>query len=82
MLAAIDTAKRRISFETYIYSDGSVADQFTAALERAARRGVQVTIVADSVGAMSIGSTHENVCGAPARSSTTSTRHAGTRSKK
>ena len=59
MLAAIDAAKRRISFETYIYSDGSVADQFTAALERAARRGVQVTIVADSVGAMSIGSTHE-----------------------
>ena len=59
MLAAIDAAKRRISFETYIYSDGSVADQFTAALERAARRGVQVTIVADSVGAMSIGSTHD-----------------------
>ena len=59
MLAAIDAAKRRISFETYIYSDGSVADQFTAALERAARRGVQVTIVADSVGAMSIGSIHD-----------------------
>ena len=59
MLAAIDAAKRRISFETYIYSDGSVADQFTAALERAARRGVKVTIVADSVGAISIGSTHE-----------------------
>jgi cardiolipin synthase len=59
MLAAIDAAKRRISFETYIYSDGSVADHFTAALERAARRDVQVTIVADSVGAMSIGSTHD-----------------------
>ena len=45
MLAAIDAAKRRISFETYIYS--------------AARSGVKVTIVADSVGAISIGSTHE-----------------------
>jgi cardiolipin synthase A/B len=59
MLAAIDAAQRRISFETYIYSEGTVADQFTAALERAARRGVKVTIVADSVGAISIGSTHE-----------------------
>ena len=59
MLAAIDAAKRRISFETYIYSEGSVADQFTAALERASRRGVSVTIVADAVGAISIGSTHE-----------------------
>ena len=40
MLDAIEKAKRRISFETYIYDTGSVAGQFTAALERAARRGV------------------------------------------
>jgi len=31
MLRAIDTAKRRISFETYIYSDGEVAAAFTEA---------------------------------------------------
>ena len=43
-------AKRRISFETYIYESGIVADQFTAALEEAAHRGVRVNMVVDSVG--------------------------------
>jgi cardiolipin synthase A/B len=50
MLDAIRGARRRISFETYIYESGSVASQFTAALEDAARRGVRVNIVVDSVG--------------------------------
>jgi cardiolipin synthase A/B len=50
MLAAIRGAKRRISLETYIYQSGEVADQFTAALEEAARRGVRVNMVVDSVG--------------------------------
>ena len=34
MLAAIDGATRRISFETYVYESGEIADKFTAALER------------------------------------------------
>jgi cardiolipin synthase len=51
MLDAIRNAKRRISFETYIYDTGEVAGQFTAALEAAARRGVRVNLVVDSVGA-------------------------------
>jgi cardiolipin synthase len=51
MLRAIDGAARRISFESYIYESGAVAEQFTAAFERAARRGVRVQIVVDSVGA-------------------------------
>ena len=51
MLDAIRNAKRRISFETYIYDTGEVADQFTVALEAAARRGVRVNLVVDSVGA-------------------------------
>ena len=51
MLDAIRNAKRRISFETYIYDKGEVADRFTAALEEAARRGVHVNMVVDSVGA-------------------------------
>ncbi len=51
MLDAIGQAKRRISFETYIYDKGEVADRFTAALEQAARRGVHVNMVVDSVGA-------------------------------
>jgi len=51
MLEAIRRAKRRISFETYIYDTGQVANQFTAALEEASRRGVHVNLVVDSVGA-------------------------------
>jgi cardiolipin synthase A/B len=50
MLEAIKSAKRRISSETYIYDKGQVADEFTAALEEAARRGVHVNLVVDSVG--------------------------------
>jgi cardiolipin synthase len=51
MLEAIAGARKRISFETYIYDTGTVADRFTAALEAAARRGVRVRIVVDAVGA-------------------------------
>ena len=58
MLEAIASAKRRISFETYIYDTGQVADQFTAALESAARRGVKVRVVVDSVGASSMDQAH------------------------
>ena len=58
MLESIDTAKRRISFETYIYDSGAVPDRFTAALEAAARRGVHVTIVIDAVGAASMDNGH------------------------
>ena len=54
MLKAIDEARRRISFETYIYDTGSVATQFTAALERAAQRGVLVQLTIDAVGASSM----------------------------
>jgi cardiolipin synthase len=50
MLDAIRSARRRISFETYIYDAGRVADEFTAALEQAAGRGVHVNLVVDSVG--------------------------------
>jgi cardiolipin synthase len=50
MLRAISEAKRRVSFETYIYDKGSVGEQFTAALETAARRGVQVDLVVDAMG--------------------------------
>ena len=50
MLGAINGARRRISFETYIYDKGIVGDQFTAALEAAAHRGVQVNLVIDAMG--------------------------------
>jgi cardiolipin synthase len=60
MLRAIDDAQRRISFETYIFDTGSVATQFTAALERAARRGVRVQLTIDAVGASSMEKDHLN----------------------
>ncbi|MGB2715343.1 MAG: phospholipase D-like domain-containing protein [Vicinamibacterales bacterium] len=58
MLDAINGARKRISFETYIYDTGSVADRFTAALEAAARRGVRVRVVVDAVGASSMDTAH------------------------
>jgi len=54
MLGAIAGAKRRISFETYIYEKGSVGEQFTAALEAAAKRGVQVILITDAMGSKKI----------------------------
>ena len=51
MLAAIDGAQHRVSFEGYIFSPGEVGDLFTSAFEAAARRGVEVRLVLDSVGA-------------------------------
>ena len=50
MLAAINAARRRIVFETYIYEQGAVGSEFSAAFEAAARRGVQVSMVVDAMG--------------------------------
>jgi cardiolipin synthase A/B len=58
MLASVRGAKRRISFETYIYDKGEIADEFTRALEDAARRGVRVSLVVDAVGASGIDGEH------------------------
>lgn len=58
MLEAIESASRRISFETYIYDRGEVAERFTTALEQAARRGVTVNVVVDAVGGASMERDH------------------------
>jgi cardiolipin synthase len=58
MLAAVRGAKRRISFETYIYKKGQMADEFTRAFEEAARRGVRVNLVIDAVGGSGIDADH------------------------
>jgi cardiolipin synthase A/B len=50
MLEAIDKAKRRISFETYVFKDGEIGDRTVEALARAAQRGVTVRIVVDPIG--------------------------------
>jgi cardiolipin synthase A/B len=55
MLNAIRGAKRRISFESYIYSSGSeMGDAFTQAFVDAAGRGVKVQLVLDAVGSASL----------------------------
>jgi cardiolipin synthase len=58
MLEAIGRARHRVSFETYVYESGEVADRFTAAFEAAARRGVTVRIVLDAIGAKRIDAEH------------------------
>ena len=58
MLAAIRAAKRRISFETYIYKTGQMAEEFTRAFEDAARRGVRVSLVVDAVGGNGMDDAH------------------------
>ena len=50
MLAAVNGARRRISFETYIYNKGTIGEQFTNAFIAAAKRGVQVQLVIDAMG--------------------------------
>ena len=54
MLAAINGARRRISFETYIYEKSTIGEQFTAALEAAGKRGVQVNLVIDAIGSKAV----------------------------
>jgi cardiolipin synthase A/B len=54
MLAAVNGAQRRISFETYIYNEGTIGKQFTEAFIAAAKRGVQVQLVIDAIGSNKI----------------------------
>ncbi len=58
MLEAIAGARERISFETYVYEKGHIADQFTAALEQAARRGVTVNMILDAIGTAGMDASH------------------------
>jgi cardiolipin synthase len=54
MLAAVNAATRRISFETYIYKEGTIGKQFTDAFVAAAKRGVHVQLVVDAIGSNKI----------------------------
>ncbi|MBN2575766.1 MAG: cardiolipin synthase B [Deltaproteobacteria bacterium] len=49
-LAAIDAAQTRVSMEMYIFNDDDTGKRFADALCRAARRGVEVRLLYDSVG--------------------------------
>ena len=55
MLSAIRSAKRSINLETYIFWDGDVAKQFTAALSERARAGVEVNLILDAQGTQKMG---------------------------
>ncbi|MEO8044310.1 MAG: phospholipase D-like domain-containing protein [Spartobacteria bacterium] len=50
MLEAIAGAERSITFETFIYWAGNIAQKFADALAAAARRGVKVHLLVDGVG--------------------------------
>ena len=51
MLEAIEQAHRQVWLEMYLFESGRVAGQFIDAMTRAARRGVDVRILADDYGA-------------------------------
>ena len=55
MLAAIAQARRSVWLESYIFDSGDAARAFAAALAAAHRRGVQVRVLLDGVGAMAGG---------------------------
>ncbi len=57
MLAAIRSARRTITFETYIYWSGDVGRQFAEALSERARAGVRVHVLLDWVGSQKIDET-------------------------
>ena len=50
MLSAIESARRSITFETYIYWSGDIGRRFASALSEAARRGVPTHVLLDWVG--------------------------------
>ena len=54
MLAAIRSAKRTITFETYIYWSGDIGREFAEALAERSRLGVKVHVLLDWVGSAKI----------------------------
>jgi cardiolipin synthase A/B len=54
MLSAIENAETSINLLSYIYWQGDIAREFADALSAAARRGVEVRVVLDAIGAQSM----------------------------
>lgn len=54
MLEAIQSAKKTITFETYIYWKGQTGANFAAALSERARHGVKVHVIIDTIGSAKI----------------------------
>ena len=55
MLKAIHGAERSINFETYVFSDGDIARQFSEALAERAQSGVKVNAMLDAQGTSGMG---------------------------
>ena len=55
MLSAIHSARHSINLETYIFWDGEIAREFTAALSERARAGVHVNMILDAQGTQKMG---------------------------
>jgi cardiolipin synthase len=58
MLKEIRRARRSITFESFVYWDGEVADRFTDALAERARAGVATHVVIDWFGSLRLTSDH------------------------
>ena len=52
MLEAIERAKSRINFESYVFKDETIGERFLQALEGASRRGVKVRMILDPIGSL------------------------------
>jgi cardiolipin synthase len=52
MLEAVKQSKKRINFETYVFKDETIGEQFLQALEQAAQRGVSVRMILDPIGSV------------------------------
>ena len=52
MLEAVRQSKKRINFETYVFKDETIGEQFLQALEQAAQRGVAVRMILDPIGSV------------------------------
>ncbi len=50
LIAAIDDARHEVSLETYIFESDDAGQNVSAALQRAAQRGVAVRVITDGVG--------------------------------
>jgi cardiolipin synthase len=59
MLQAINSARRTIHFETYLFRADRVGQRFADALAAAARRGARVRVIYDAMGCLSLRSSFE-----------------------
>jgi cardiolipin synthase len=64
MLEAIRSARKTITFETYIYWKGEVGQRFAEALAERARHGVKVHVLLDWVGSHKMDDKYRNEMGA------------------